>query len=174
MSSSTLTTITESVPLRCPYETARRYLYEALQGAPEPPLPSLLQLTAEIPLTHIELAKDVQVEYTQRDGATADDPWRVHWQPEPGGVYPAFEGELCVRPQEEGDAAILELQGHYRPPLGAVGRAFDAVLGRKIAMETARKLLDGIAHEMQTRCEREDEIRAANALQITDSREGRS
>ena len=41
------------------------------------------------------------------------------------------------------------LNGSYEPPLGAVGAAFDAVVGHKIAENTARNLLAVIADSIE-------------------------
>jgi hypothetical protein len=41
------------------------------------------------------------------------------------------------------------LNGSYEPPLGPVGAAFDAVVGHKIAENTARNLLAMIADSIE-------------------------
>jgi hypothetical protein len=56
----------------------------------------------------------------------------------------------------------LELSGTYEPPLGLAGMVFDAVLGQRIAQETARELLRKLAATIETQYRvTEDEKTAA-------------
>jgi hypothetical protein len=80
-----------------------------------------------------------------------DEPWRVAWTPEEAGPYPDFAGELIVRADDTYRGAVLELHGDYSPPMGTVGRAFDLVLGAKIAVATARALLEQIRSHLDAR-----------------------
>jgi hypothetical protein len=65
----------------------------------------------------------------------------VRWAPLRPGPFPAFRGELTVEPAEEGRAFWLVLDGTYEPPIGLIGEAFDAIVGRNIARATALDLL---------------------------------
>ena len=94
-----------------------------------------------------------------------DEPWKVHWTPKDGGPYPDFDGELTVRADEEYDTCVLELRGNYRPPGGVAGKAFDAIVGSRIASATAHELLNSIAREVQQRYERQE---AAKRSSTTD------
>jgi len=64
----------------------------------------------------------------------------VSWTPKDGGPYPAFNGTLSVAQDAVGWSRI-EIDGTYRPPFGIAGAAFDAVLGHRIAQDTAAELL---------------------------------
>jgi hypothetical protein len=64
----------------------------------------------------------------------------VRWEAVGGGPYPVFTGMLCAE-QETISHCRLDLDGGYDPPGGIAGAAFDAVLGHRIAEETARVLL---------------------------------
>lgn len=64
----------------------------------------------------------------------------IHWQSQDGGPYPEFSGTLTARPLEAA-TCTLEIAGHYRPPGGLAGAAFDAMLGRCIASEGVRDVL---------------------------------
>lgn len=64
----------------------------------------------------------------------------IAWRPIGEGPYPSFAGTL-VAEALNAVSCRLELNGEYRPPGGILGAAFDAVLGRRIAGESARDLL---------------------------------
>jgi hypothetical protein len=67
----------------------------------------------------------------------------IQWKPHGGGPYPVFRGFLSVEDMGA-NFCRLNLEGSYEPPLGIVGIAFDAVVGHRIALATARQLLDEI------------------------------
>jgi len=149
-----MTHVFERLYLTCPYARARDFLRDALEPA------ALGQRRHTVPLgaSRAEaLDKNVVVRYERgRDPMHFDEPWRVFWTPEDGGPYPDFSGELTVRADETYRGSVLELHGDYAPPLGAVGRAFDMVLGAKIATATARTLLAQIGAQLQARFENEE------------------
>jgi hypothetical protein len=156
-----MTRVTESLYVDCPYVRAREFLHAALAQASADQLPHLVRLKATVPATRIELAKYVNVRYSgATDPMHFDEPWRVRWTPEPGGIYPSFDGELTVRADETYRSAILELTGEYAPPLGAAGRVFDAAFGQRIAAGTAQELLARIAAEMEAQYHREEAAKA--------------
>jgi hypothetical protein len=152
-----VTHIYERLFLKCPYVRAREYLHEALQAAAHGKTPQTLPLTAPLAAAPATLEKRVLVRYERgRDPLHFDEPWNVYWTPEGGGPYPDFSGQLTVRADESYRAAILELTGDYAPPFGAFGRAFDMVVGTKIASATAKELLREIALRMEERYESEE------------------
>jgi hypothetical protein len=73
----------------------------------------------------------------------------VTWTPERGGPFPAFSGDLAIENADDYNTFYLVLRGTYAPPLGAVGAAFDAVVGHRIAQSTARNLLATIADSIE-------------------------
>lgn len=149
--------IQESLRVECPYVRAKEYLENAVRDAAQAGLPGTLELTAAFPATNIKLSKRVRVTYAPAfDPMHFDQPWHVRWEPEPGGIYPSFDGQLVVRADESYRFAILELHGTYTPPLGAAGRMFDAALGHTIAATTAQRLLQNIAADMVDRCDAEE------------------
>ncbi len=75
--------------------------------------------------------------------------YAVTWLPERSGPYPAFNGELVIENADDYNSFYLVLKGSYEPPLGAVGAAFDAVVGHRIAESTARNLLATIADSIE-------------------------
>jgi hypothetical protein len=147
-----MTTISTNLLIYCPYVRARAYLHEDIERALGDALPQIVRLDAVLPATHAHLSKIVRVTYAPAvDQMHFDEPWQVRWTPEPGGIYPSFEGEIRVRADENYEWAVLELTGKYTPPLGAAGQVFDALAGRQIAEATARSLLTSIAAKMEAR-----------------------
>ena len=64
----------------------------------------------------------------------------LSWAPRDGGPYPTFNGTLSVAQDAIGWSRV-EIDGTYQPPFGIAGAAFDAVLGHRIAQQTALELL---------------------------------
>jgi hypothetical protein len=151
-----MTHVYERLLLKCPYVHARQYLRESLDDVTAQDEPQTLPLAAPRGFVPRVLERSVVVHFERaRDPLHFDEPWRVDWTPDGEGPYPDFSGELRVRPDESYRGAILELTGDYAPPIGAVGRAFDMVIGERIASATARALLEQIGAQMEARYDRE-------------------
>lgn len=158
-----MTHIYERRFLNCPYVRAREYLREALQAAAEGKTVQTLPLTAPLSFVPGALEKNVLVRYERgRDPLHFDEPWNVYWTPEGGGPYPDFAGELTVRADESYRRAVLELTGDYAPPFGTVGRAFDMVVGARIASSTAKALLEHIGSSMEERYRTEEKAKGGS------------
>jgi hypothetical protein len=82
--------------------------------------------------------------------------YTVHWEAEGGGPYPVFDGTLTVESDEDYESFWLSLEGSYAPPLGLVGDVFDAMVGRRVADETARRLLADIVDTIEERVNGEE------------------
>lgn len=144
--------------VRCPYNLAQQYLARLIGPRVEKASP--LTLTLDVPGGR--LVKHVIVTYEAAvDPMHFDQPWRVHWEPQ-GGPYPVFDGELTVRADENYESSLLELKGSYEPPGGALGAAFDDVLGKRIATATAQALLERVGAELEV-CYAQDEKSKAGA-----------
>lgn len=141
-------TVEEFILVQCPYSSARRHL--EIDMLSEVGRPGSLRL--RVPLAGAHVSKNVVVMITPSDDPMhMDQPWHVRWTPEGGGPYPDFDGELTVRADEDWNTAQLELRGVYIPPGGALGRAFDRVVGRHIASATAQSLLRSVADTLEAR-----------------------
>jgi hypothetical protein len=70
-----------------------------------------------------------------------NDTAKVSWEPEGGGPFPTFGGELKILAADDYNSALLAIDGTYVPPGGTAGRVFDAAVGHTIASGTARQLL---------------------------------
>lgn len=155
------TTVHERHLTQCPYARARGYLEESIEEVIHKERAAVLPVTLPLPFTSGALEKNVLVSYSHgEDPMRFDEPWKVHWTPEGGGPYPDFDGVLTVRADESYRRAILELSGEYKPPLGALGQAFDFVIGSKIASQTASALLKEIARGMEERFNGEESAKS--------------
>jgi hypothetical protein len=146
-------TVLQRHSIPCPYMRARHLLAEILaawerEGA---------ELDLEWPVSdHRAFAERVRIAVAKgTDPYHMDEVWAIAWEPE-GGPFPSFEGTLSVRGDEGYERAVLELEGRYEPPLGAVGRAFDLVAGNKIAAATARRLLERLGAAIEHRYAEEE------------------
>jgi hypothetical protein len=147
--------VAETYLVHCPYARAREQLRAAIETAG--PDAAIKRLTLALPIGGATIERRVRVNYEHgTDPMHFDEPWRVRWTPEEGGPYPDFEGELTVRADETYEGAILELRGQYTPPLGIVGKAFDALAGSKIAATTTRGLLASLAARIEAQYRSEE------------------
>lgn len=142
--------------LNCPYKRAKELLAGALSAAATSADGGLLRL--RLPVTEgAALSKDVLISIEPgNDPMHFDQVLNVRWEPAAGGLYPSFAGTLAIRADERYETSILELVGAYQPPLGAVGAAFDTVVGSRIAHATARELLRAIGGEIEDRFRQEE------------------
>ena len=93
----------------------------------------------------LSLDRDVYVEAKRaRDDDNLNDLIRISWKPEGSVVFPAFEGTLVVWSENDPRTSFIELDGGYKAPFGASGQAFDAVIGHRMAQQTARQLLNDL------------------------------
>lgn len=147
-----MTRLSERHSVRCPESAARENLNRMLQQASQN---ELLRLAVPVPAVSGGLAKDVRVSYARLPGAPAEgESWLVHWTPEPGGIYPSFEGTIAVRADGAPGDSVLVLEGRYTPPAGAIGQIFDSVIGARIASATLQALLSRIAEKLEQCYER--------------------
>lgn len=101
----------------------------------------------------VALRKNAVVTFEHaNEGTRFDEVWSIHWEPENGGPFPDFTGWLSVQ-YAPGGLAQLEIRGEYAPPLGAVGKGFDLILGQRIASETCKNLLAELAELVQDRAQ---------------------
>ena len=62
--------------------------------------------------------------------------------------FPVMRAELSFYPLTSTETQ-LELEGAYRPPLGAVGNLADAALGHRVAEATVHRFLDQIVEQIR-------------------------
>lgn len=80
-----------------------------------------------------------------------------------GGLpTPGFSGTLSLHAGEDYGETALQLDGRYDPPGGAAGRAFDELVGRRIAHATMHALLDGVGTALRESHERIEATKSGN------------
>ncbi|MBV8171216.1 MAG: hypothetical protein JO277_02215 [Candidatus Eremiobacteraeota bacterium] len=151
-----MTELNERAYVQVPYGHAVRDLQTYLQSigwrAGEPATLSLRLAAHDLGVpSDMTLARDVTAKFEAvYDPTHLTRPLRVTWSPSGGGPYPTFSGKLTITEDEDYGTCVLTLSGEYEPPLGVVGKGFDAVIGKRIAIATARRLLEQIRDGMET------------------------
>ncbi|MBV8583507.1 MAG: hypothetical protein JO241_05875 [Candidatus Eremiobacteraeota bacterium] len=96
--------------------------------------------------TSLGLEREVDVAFLPLRGHKGErllhDELQLSWTPTGGGPFPNFTGALKMHPL--GNDTELVLSGEYQPPMGVVGEAFDAVIGKRMSEATAQELLEAI------------------------------
>jgi hypothetical protein len=94
-----------------------------------------------------QISRDVRLGFgppLEEDGVTAVPVW---WEDaEHPALFPTFDGGLEVHDIDGGTE--LRLVGSYRPPLGAVGRFADGLLGRRIVAGSLDAFLAAVADRL--------------------------
>jgi len=100
--------------------------------------------------TGLIVAKDVVAEFNYVDSPGAlEEKTNVCWKPQDGSPYPAFNGSITIEADEDYGSSWLRLEGSYDPPFGIAGDIFDAAIGKRIALATARELLERLRDAME-------------------------
>ncbi len=99
----------------------------------------------------IFLDREVRIEaWHERDDQSLNDLIRIRWSPEGRIVFPKFTGTLVVSGVDDAGLSYIELDGEYKPPLGAAGEVFDEAIGHRLAVSTAREFLNDLKHGIET------------------------
>jgi hypothetical protein len=147
-----MSTILAKQTVKAPLASAARLLQVYLQSHPQHDGGGVrialrahtLEAPAVVTLTPAHRPQDMAPRFT------------VHWEAEGDGPYPVFDGILTVEGGDDYDEFRLALEGTYRPPLGIAGKAFDLMVGNRIADRTAHKLLADIGGVMEARFANEE------------------
>jgi hypothetical protein len=107
------------------------------------------------------VAREISVTFAPRAEHSRYRMMNLSWTPKGGGPYPTFAGTLTFEPA--GAQTNLALDGDYEPPGGIVGKAFDAVVGRRIAAAGVRALLEAMKLDVEADY-RDEQERAAQAV----------
>ena len=94
---------------------------------------------------------------------------RVAWKPTHGGPFPELDGTLTVRSSLT--HALVRFRGSYVPPLGPLGRIFDAAIGRHVARISAATLLADVKRYVE-RHDHAERVDSAFAAYEANLREG--
>jgi hypothetical protein len=150
-----MTELNERAYVQVPYNRAGQCLGSYLErlgwSAGAPAILSLRLEASDLGSpAQLSIARDVTARFEKIDDPRhLTKPMQVEWSPAGGGPYPTFRGSLTISEDEDYGTCILTLSGEYEPPLGVVGKGFDAIVGRRIAIATARRLLAQIRDGME-------------------------
>lgn len=150
-----MTHLKRSRDLKCPFVRAIAYFDRYLGGLPVSERAQGRELRLRVPLTSLGLPGDLAVD---RDVVTSFDPLSepqglehgvsIAWTPVGTAALPAFRGSLRVVAATH-KSSVITLEGDYEPPLGPLGKALDAAIGRRIAEATSDELLDTLAERIE-------------------------
>ncbi len=101
-------------------------------------LPAIGKLSRRVTLTLGDAER-------RSDGATL---LPLRWRDADSKSFPEFEGFFEITPLAK-DSVQVAIIGDYAPPLGPLGAAFDAAMGRRIAEVTVEELLYRLRQEIE-------------------------
>ena len=148
-----MSVVQERLFVEVPYTQARG-TFERRLGVPPQGDRGTCVLTLAFPLAEgREIARTVTAK-TQRLPNTANytSHYLIAWDAGStarGIPTPAFTGTLTLSAGEDYGETELKLDGRYDAPGGAAGRAFDELVGRRIAHATLSALLSGVGNELR-------------------------
>jgi hypothetical protein len=147
--------IHDRILVECPLEQAADFLATRFER------PGTSAMTIQVPLADVSLAREVAVSFTPHPERSRYRMMNLSWAPKGGGPYPTFAGTLTFEPAAAETNLVLD--GTYEPPGGIVGKAFDAVVGRRIAAAAVRALLETLKTGLEAdyRAEQERTAQAA-------------
>jgi len=123
------------------------YMDERVRGDGSVALPLRMRFRAG--RDDLALAHDVIVRFRKgRDAENLNDTFFVEWQPSGEGPYPTFSGTMNVYAEPDPRQSRLEIDGTYDSPGGAIGRIFDALIGRRMARASLADLVERIAADL--------------------------
>ena len=137
-----MTTVRATRFVNCPFSGVIEFAEEALRERESITLSPAAPFKQRVALA-TEAAEDIS------DRVRRHDALLIAWKPAIAFLFPDFRGAVTVRPM--GHGAWLRIQGSYEPPLGAIGRVFDALFGRYVAHLTLAHLLDDVARDVECR-----------------------
>jgi len=150
-----MTHLNRSKSLACPWVRAIAYFDRYLTGLPESKRAQGRELRLRVPLASLGLPgqfaidRDVVTSFAPlTDPRGLDHGIGVGWTPIGNAALPTFRGSLRIT-SETAKSSVVVLAGDYEPPVGALGKVFDAVVGRRIAEATADDLLKTIAERIE-------------------------
>ena len=142
-----MTSIVEKERVAVPLGAAERFIAVYLA---EHRAPSGEGARVTLRAGELERPAIISIDPLQRPGDMAPR-FNVHWESEAAGPYPVFDGILTVDAGDDYNTFWLALDGGYEPPGGVLGKAFDAVVGKRVSEETTRGLLRNMRDEIEAK-----------------------
>jgi hypothetical protein len=145
--------INESVIVECPPKRAQAYLLDHFQKSAASNGRAMLRLTAIVGPeggSHVTVKRDATATFAPSPGGGGlEYQVLLDWEPASNEPLPKFSGVFRVQWDEDYGNCRLVLEGQYDPPLGLVGKAFDAFVGHRIARSTVTALLDQLRLDIE-------------------------
>jgi hypothetical protein len=145
--------INESVIVECPPERAQAYLLKHFEKSADGRGQAMLRLTSTVgPETgsHVTIKRDATATFAPAPGAGGlEYQVLIDWVPTTNEPLPSFSGVFRVQWDEDYGSCRLVLEGQYDAPLGVIGKAFDAVVGHRIARNTVTTLLEQLRLDIE-------------------------
>ena len=148
-----MSVVQERLFIEAPYTLARG-AFERRLGIPAQADHGTCDLTLGFPIAEGREIARIVTATTRRLPSTANYTahYLIAW---PAGSTargiptPAFAGTLVLSAGEDYNETELKLDGGYDPPGGAAGRAFDELVGRRVAHATLSALLGGLGDDLR-------------------------
>lgn len=153
-----MTKIREETFVRCPPQRAQGYLLEYLRSLGSENGGSKLKLTATVGSKegpHVTLSRDAVATLEPLSNEPLEYRVLINWAPTSTEPLPKFNGAFHVQWDEEYGNCRLIIEGSYEPPLGAIGKIFDAVAGERIAHTTMAALLANVRDAIESAYQRD-------------------
>ena len=145
--------INESIILECPPERALKYLLDHFEKSADGSGQAMLRLTATVGPddgSHVTVNRDATATFAPASGAGGlEYQVLIEWAPTSHEPLPSFSGIFRVQWDEDYGRCRLVLEGQYDPPLGVIGKAFDAVVGHRIARNTVSTMLEQLRLDIE-------------------------
>jgi hypothetical protein len=113
-----------------------------------------LNATLRVGVGALEIGADIKIavrnaqEKTSAVGDRATE-LELVWTAATGtALFPSMEAALTVYPLSASETQ-LDLHGRYRPPLGAVGSAVDALVGHRVAQASVLRFVQDLAARLK-------------------------
>ena len=109
----------------------------------------------QVDIAGVKVVKDVEisVKNIEEDATGLSSPrtrisieWAAASSP---GLFPLMKGELAIYALTATETQ-LDFEGNYEPPMGWLGSAVDAVVGRKIAEASVHRFVSQVAEYLRT------------------------
>ncbi len=93
----------------------------------------------------IVVTGEAEVESARKERVELTLEWKASKSP---GLFPVMQGTLAAYPITMTETQ-LDFSGHYDPPMGLMGKAIDALVGRRIAEASVHSFVSEVAAHMR-------------------------